>query len=93
MDTARSYIRSFPVQSANGFGALLVGITLCVIVKTLSARLRSQYPPLPPGPRPLPIIGNMLDFPRGSSEPEGPHLGRYKALFGVLYLCYGVGIS
>lgn len=93
IDAAKSHLLSFPVQGEIGFIALVIGLIICVAVKGLSSMLRSNHLPLPPGPRPFPIIGNMLDFPSGLSEPEGPHLGRHKALFGGLYLSHGVGLS
>ena len=38
--------------------------------------------PLPPGPKPLPLIGNMLDMPKG---PEGPFWAKHKELYGLLH--------
>ncbi|KAI0657965.1 cytochrome P450 [Cubamyces menziesii] len=47
---------------------LLIPTAVYIIWQALRSR-RSTHPPLPPGPRPLPLLGNALDFPR-------KHLGR-----------------
>ncbi|KAI5118225.1 hypothetical protein M0805_000721 [Coniferiporia weirii] len=61
-------------------------IVLAVVTVTLVAcvsRLRKSRPslPLPPGPRPLPVIQNLLDVPKGL---EGPHWAKHKDLYGPI---------
>ena len=53
----------------------------------LAVQRRRKYARLPPGPTPLPIIGNILDFPH-------THLGRefaaYTKQFGEFYYLLGI---
>lgn len=39
---------------------------LAVFFKVLKDALFSKSHPRPPGPKPLPFIGNLLDLPRGT---------------------------
>ncbi|KAH9852017.1 CyP450 monooxygenase [Lenzites betulinus] len=48
---------------------LLGFVVIFLITKSYRARHRSTLP-LPPGPRPLPVIGNVLDFPKKHLGPE-----------------------
>jgi hypothetical protein len=41
----------------------LVGIIAAVLAWAFLNRSRQHHLPYPPGPKPLPIIGNLLDFP------------------------------
>lgn len=55
---------------------------VCLAARIVYLKVRSSKP-LPPGPKRLPLIGNLLDLPKG---PEGPHWAKHKALYGELAL-------
>lgn len=58
-------------------GALLVGTILFYLFR------RKDSGKLPPGPKGLPIIGNLMDLPP-STEPEYLHWLKFKDLYGPL---------
>lgn len=39
-----------------------------------------RNPPLPPGPKPFPLLGNLFDVPEGT---EGPNYTKYAEKYGV----------
>jgi len=68
------------------FASLIVytsAITLVVIyVKKLFTKT-SRNAQLPPGPRGLPLVGNVLDLPR-AGQFEAHHWAKHKDLYGMI---------
>ena len=57
-------------------------VIFCVLAVTLRiVRAKVKRLPLPPGPRPWPLIGNVFDFP---TTHEGRFYFRHKSLYGEL---------
>ncbi|KAF2425530.1 cytochrome P450 [Tothia fuscella] len=62
----------------------IIAIVLSIIALFRKLHIKSKsVTPLPPGPRGLPIVGNLLDLPSKGSEP-GPHWLRHKDLYGPI---------
>lgn len=60
------------------FGAIL--LTVYLLFRIVSVTQQRSNAPLPPGPNPLPFVGNIFDLPEGL---EGPHWAKHKALYGT----------
>lgn len=61
---------------------LLLLAALIVLTSVIYQRCkRSQYRPLPPGPKGVPIVGNIRDLPP-NGQPEHEHWIKHKGLYG-----------
>lgn len=63
---------------------VLIAVAIYLLVQIISVKRRSSSLPLPPGPRPLPLLGNLLDFP--NEGPEWLHWAKHKETYGNLRL-------
>lgn len=54
-----------------------------LLVRRFRSRRHSTPPPLPPGPKPWPLIGNMLDLPP-KGQIECFHWMQHKDLYGSI---------
>lgn len=64
-----------------GFLYLLLGLcSACFIYRYVWMKERKLH--LPPGPKSLPLIGNLQDMPTGNI-PEGKYWARHRALYGA----------
>lgn len=63
--------------------ALSLYLALAVLLALYLARKLSQRSqlPLPPGPKPWPLVGNIADFPP-AGEPEWKHWLKFKEQYG-----------
>lgn len=61
---------------------VLIAVAIYLLVQIISVKRRSSSLPLPPGPRPLPLLGNLLDFP--NEGPEWLHWAKHKEKYGNL---------
>ena len=61
---------------------LILGPLIWYAVKTSSQRRNAGRPPLPPGPKGLPLVGNINDLPKPGVF-ESHHWLQHKALYGT----------
>lgn len=71
---------SLPAFSTTDYVVGLSGVLLLLYL--ISKKLRGNKLPLPPGPKPLPILGNILDFPKHGVH-EARFWTKHKALYGM----------
>lgn len=84
-------ISTFPAPTSNLFTLDLrtIALTLSVVaaawvIHTTGKSRKKTLPPLPPGPKPLPILGNLLDVP---TKREYETYTKWKEVYGdVIYL-------
>lgn len=75
-----------PVSVDMAHPAVLVAILLLLTAVVLWRRRTRSHMPLPPGPRALPILGNLLDMPTKRLGPSLRDLAdKYGASFGQRY--------
>ncbi|KAL8999556.1 MAG: hypothetical protein Q9169_001645 [Polycauliona sp. 2 TL-2023] len=78
-------------QSTFQLGYVAVAFTLGVLIIRRLLKGRSNYR-LPPGPKPLPVIGNVLDLPP-KGLPEFKHWFKHKDTYGPISSVTVMGLS
>ncbi|KAJ0421554.1 putative cytochrome P450 oxidoreductase OrdA-like protein [Aspergillus carlsbadensis] len=62
---------------------LAIGAIAVIIIKYISPKRTQSHAPLPPGPTPLPLVGNLRDLPPPGAE-EWLHWLKHKDLYGPI---------
>ncbi|KAJ8126114.1 hypothetical protein O1611_g7525 [Lasiodiplodia mahajangana] len=79
-----------------GLGVLvrgfLVATFLVIVVKVVSAIFGKKRGPLPPGPKGLPLLGNIRDLPTGGQR-EWEHWLKHKDLYGPISSVTALGTT
>ena len=82
MAFASHVIKMPPAQMFSSLVTLDIVLSLAGLVFVWRLfHLRSRHPPLPPGPRGIPFIGNLLDMP---SEKEWLTFAKWGEEYGML---------
>jgi hypothetical protein len=68
-------------MSFNVYVGLILGIVGLYVTKMLLNR-KGPLGPLPPGPRPKPVLGNIADLPPPGSQ-DWMHWLKHKELYGM----------
>ncbi|KAL4953791.1 cytochrome P450 [Aspergillus filifer] len=73
------------MSSISSLGVVVLGLLGLYALKRFLENTSSSVPhlPLPPGPKPLPVVGNLHDLPPGD-EPDWLHWVKHKDLYGPI---------
>lgn len=71
----------------SGYLALDVALGSLSVYLLSSLLTKKNHPPLPPGPKRKPIIGNLPDLPP-AGESEWLHWAKHKDLYGAPHICF-----